>query len=167
MEQKNEIVASAYKELCKRVYAYIHCRINDEEEATDIMQDVFLRLLDCDVVCADTVRSLVFTIANNLVIDHIRRHYKRQEVYSYIYDMRESRSAVRPDEEMAVRDIEHLERSLMKRLSPATARVYEMTRIKGMTIDEIADELSLSKRTVECHQFKSRKFVREQMRMAL
>lgn len=167
MEQRNEIIANAYKEFGGRIYAYIHCRISDEEEAADIMQDVFMRMLDCDVVCADTVRSLVFTIANNLVIDHIRRHYKRQEVYSYVYDMNTRRSVSRPDEEMAVRDIEDLERVLIGRLSPATARVYEMSRIKGMTIDEIAEELSLSKRTVECHQFKSRKFVREQMRLAL
>ncbi len=167
MEQKNEIIANTYKEYSQRVYAYIHCRINNDDEATDIMQDVFVRLLDCDVVCADTVRSLIFTIANNLVIDHIRRHYKRQEVYSYIYDMNTRKSASRPDDDMAVRDIEALERSFISRLSPATARVYEMSRIQDMTIDEIADELSLSKRTVECHQFKSRKYVREQMRLAL
>ena len=81
--------------------------------------------------------------------------------------MNTRKGASRPDDDMAVRDIEALERSFISRLSPATARVYEMSRIQDMTIDEIADELSLSKRTVECHQFKSRKYVREQMRLAL
>ncbi|MBO5631100.1 MAG: hypothetical protein J5965_18690, partial [Aeriscardovia sp.] len=84
MDTKNQMIAKAYQDYSQRIYTYIRCRINDAEEAADIMQDTFMRLLDCEVVCEETVRSLVFTIANNLVIDHIRRHYKRQEVYSYI-----------------------------------------------------------------------------------
>lgn len=167
MDTKNQMIAKAYQDYSQRIYTYIRCRINDAEEAADIMQDTFLRLLDCEVVCEETVRSLVFTIANNLVIDHIRRHYKRQEVYSYIYDMNTRKSVERPDDHIAVRDIEEAEHNLVMLLSPATARVYEMTRKQEMTIDEIATELSLSRRTVECHQFKSRKFVREHLRMAL
>lgn len=167
METKNQIIAQAFQDYSQRIQAYIRCRINDAEEAADIMQDVFVRLLDYDIVCQKTVRSLVFTIANNLVIDHIRRHYKRQEVYSYIYDMNTRNTGERPDDHLAVRDIEEAEQSLMMRLSPATARVYEMTRRQEMTIDEIAATLSLSKRTVECHQFKARKFVREQLRMVM
>ena len=81
--------------------------------------------------------------------------------------MNARKSVERPDDHIAVRDIEEAEHNLVMRLSPATARVYEMTRIQEMTIDEIATELSLSRRTVECHQFKSRKFVREHLRMAL
>lgn len=167
MDTKNQMIAKAYQDYSQRIYTYIRCRINDTEEAADIMQDTFLRLLDCEVVCEETVRSLVFTIANNLVIDHIRRHYKRQEVYSYIYDMTMRKSVERPDDHIAVRDIEEAEHNLVMLLSPATARVYEMTRKQEMTIDEIATELSLSRRTVECHQFKSRKFVREHLSMAL
>jgi len=167
MDTKNQIIAKAYEKYNQRVISYVHCRIKDSEEAFDIMQDVFVRVLDFDIVCEETVKSLIFTIANSIVIDHIRRHYKRQEVYSYIYDKSSCVRVERPDDFMAAKDIEDVENALIKRLSPATARVYEMTRMKEMTIEEIATELSLSKRTVECHQFKSRKFIREQMRMVM
>lgn len=167
MEHKNEIIEQAYLRLRNRIFAYVYKRINDKEEAADIVQDVFVRLLTCDVVCEETIRSLVFFIANNLVIDHLRHHYRREEAYSYIYDVNTKAIALRPGQEMAVRDIEALERSFVKRLSPATARVYEMTRTREMSIEEIAGELSLSKRTVECHQFVGRKYVRERMRKVL
>lgn len=167
MTHTNDIIAQAYRDYSRPVYAYIRRRINNNEEAEDIVQDVFERLLDYDMVCAETVRSLVYTIASNLVIDHIRRHYKRQEVQAVAFEMATRKSVVRPDQALEARDLSELEHTLVARLSPATARVYEMTRFAELSITEIADQLSLSKRTVECHQFKSRKYVREQLRMAL
>ena len=167
MGTNNQIIAKAYEEYSQCILAYIRCRINDDEEAADIMQDVYVRLLELDIVSADTVRSLIFTVANNLVIDHIRRYYKRQEVYSYVYDMNARAKAARPDDTMAVFDILRLEKEYVNHLTPATAKVYRMTREQEMSIDEIASELSLSKRTVECHQFRARKHVRERLRMAL
>lgn len=167
MESNNAIIAKAYKDYSRRVCAYIRRRIKDADEAQDIMQDVFLRLLDCQIICEATIQNLIFTIANNLVIDRLRRHYKGQEVQSVAYDMAIQKSVVRPDQELDAKDIAQMELNLVAQLSPATARVYEMTRFQELSIDEIAQSLSLSRRTVECHQFKSRKFVREQLRMAL
>lgn len=167
MEKTNDIIAKAYQAYSARVYAYIRHRINNDEESEDILQDTFLRLLDYDMVCEATVRSLIFTVANNLVVDHIRRHYKRQEVQAVAFEMATQKTVARPDQTVEAKDLADVERQLVARLSPATARVYEMTRFQELSIGEIADELSLSRRTVECHQFKSRKFVREQMRIAL
>lgn len=167
MERNNDIIAQAYKDYSRRIYAYIRRRINSDAEAEDIMQDTFVRLLDYDMVCEETIRSLIFTIANNIVIDHIRHHYKRQEVQAVAFEMATSKTVVRPDQSLAAKDIARLEQKLVAKLSPATAHVYEMTRFQELSITEIAEELSLSKRTVECHQFRSRKFVREQLRHAL
>lgn len=167
MEKKNDIIAKAYKEYSRRVLAYIRHRINSDEEAEDIMQDAFLRLIDYDMIREDTVRNLIFIIANNLVVDHLRRHYKRLEVHETALLMEQQKTVIRPDEDLQAHDIEELEMRIVAQMSPATARVYEMTRYQELTIAEIADELSLSKRTVECHQFRSRKYVREQLRMVL
>ncbi|MDO5447616.1 MAG: sigma factor-like helix-turn-helix DNA-binding protein [Prevotellaceae bacterium] len=52
----------------------------------------------------------------------------------------------------------------MERLAPATRRVYALTRDDAMTIEDIANTLSISRRTVECHQFRARKYVREEFR---
>lgn len=167
MEQNNAIIAQAYKDYSRRVCAYIRRRIKNYDEAQDIMQDVFLRLLDCQVICQATVQNLIFTIANNLVIDRLRRLYKGQQVQADTYYTDSLKTVVRPDQELDAKDLAQMELSLVARLSPATARVYQMTRFQELSIDEIAESLSLSRRTVECHQFKSRKFVREQLRMAL
>lgn len=128
------------------------------------MQDAFVRLLGYDVITEETVKSLCYTIVNNIVIDRIRRHYKRQDVLSYMYDKEVSTPVLTPEQVATFNDLASRERCLMAELSPATRRVYEMTRIDELDISEIAEKLSLSTRTVECHQFKARKAIREQMR---
>lgn len=167
METTYDIIAQAYQQYGARLLGYIRRRINTREEAEDILQDTFVRLLDYDVVCEDTVKSLAFTIANNIIIDRLRRHYKRQEVQAVAFELATQKSVTRPDQELAAKDLARMEHTLVARMTPATARVYQMTRFQELKIEEIATELSLSRRTVECHQLKSRKFVRQQLRMVL
>ncbi|MCQ2128019.1 MAG: sigma-70 family RNA polymerase sigma factor [Bacteroidaceae bacterium] len=164
MQARHFLITEAFNVYSSALHHYICNRINDKEEASDILQDTFVRLLDCDVICKESLKSLLFTIANNLVIDHIRRHYKRQEIYSYMYDAMKEKHALTPEQVACAKDIAEKEHQAMFRLSPAAMRVYKMTREEGMTIDEIAAELGISRRTVECHQLRGRKIVRESLR---
>lgn len=72
--------------------------------------------------------------------------------------------SITPENEAIFHDLAEKERSIMLNMSPATARVYEMSQIKCMTIEEIAQTLHISRRTVESHQFKGRKIVRDIIR---
>lgn len=158
------IIEEAFERYRSSLVAYSFSRIRNMQEAEDIVQDAFVRLMGYDVITRETVKSLCYTIVNNIVIDHIRRHYKRNEISSYIYDMEASAPVLTPEQVAAFHDLAEQERCLMAHLSPSTRRVYEMTRQGGLSINEIAEQLGLSTRTVECHQFKARKAIREEMR---
>lgn len=164
MTTNESIIAKAFQEHRTSLLMYVSRRINNMEESADIVQDVFLRILSCDLLTEESIKSLCYTIANNLVIDHIRRHYKRQEVYAYAYETMEKRQELTPEQIATFHDLAEKERCAIMDLSPATARVYEMTRMEGKSIEEIAEELNISRRTVECHQFKARKMVRMAIR---
>ena len=82
-----QLIADSYTSYHRSVYLYICYRINNKEEAEDIAQDVFLRLMDYkQMLRPDTVKFFIYTISRNLVNDYLRRHYKKQEITSYIYD---------------------------------------------------------------------------------
>ena len=70
-----------YKEYIKN---YIAIRICHPHEAEDLAQDVFVRLWEHRAfVNKDTVWSLLFTIARNIVTDKIRRYYKQEDFVAY------------------------------------------------------------------------------------
>ena len=165
METSNSvIIGEAYKKYLFALRTYVNIRIKDHEDAEDIVQDVFVRLLGFDVISEETIKSLCYTIASNLVVDYIRRHYKREEIYSYLCDSRENDYVLTPEQIAVFHDLAAKERCLMYSLSPATQRVYQMGRMEGRSIDEISDELNISRRTVESHQFRARKIIREGFR---
>ena len=167
MKTSKTIIGEAFVQYAKALVNYVALRINDRDDAEDLVQDVFLRLLGCDVIAEATVKNLCYTIANNMVIDYIRRHYKREDVYSYYYEQLEQAHVVTPEQETSYHDLQDMESRIIMKLAPATARVYELSQHEGLSIQEISDQLGISRRTVECHQYQSRKFVREEIRKVI
>ena len=76
----DNIITRSYEEYYQVILTYITYRITHRYEAEDLTQDVFVRLLDYkQMLRPDTVKYFLFTIARNIVIDYIRRYYKKQE----------------------------------------------------------------------------------------
>lgn len=167
MKSNYPIIAKAFLEHYDALCHYVDKRINDIEIASDIVQDVFLRLLKYEEITEQTVKSLCYTIAGNLIIDHVRRNYKRCEVYSQLFVESDAPYVLTPEQITTFHDLAEKEQCLMTRLTPRTAQVYKMTRMDELSIDEIARQLSLSRRTVACHQFNGRKIIREEIRKVI
>lgn len=55
----------------------------------------------------------------------------------------------------------------MKLLPLQRRRIYNMSRFEDKTIEEISEELNLSRRTVENHLFISRKEMRSYMKQCI
>ena len=138
MEKNNAIIEDAYKEYKAMLLFYVSNLINDADEAPDIVQNIFVRLMSYDIITSDTIKSLCFKIAKNLVIDYVRRNNKRQRIYADVQVSELKNKSITPENEAIFHDLAEKELSIMLNMSPATARVYEMSQIKCMTIDEIA-----------------------------
>ena len=82
MEKNKAIIEDAYKEYKAMLLFYVSNLINDADEAPDIVQNIFVRLMSYDIITSDTIKSLCFKIAKNLVIDYVRRNNKRQRIYA-------------------------------------------------------------------------------------
>ena len=82
----DNIITRSYEEYHQVILNYITYRIAHRYEAEDLTQDVFVRLMDYkQMLRPDTVKYFLFTIARNIVIDYIRRYYKKQEIDGYLY----------------------------------------------------------------------------------
>ena len=83
----DQIIIDAYNAYQSSLINYISVRVGDKELAKDLSQDVFLRLVSYkSMIRKDTVRSMIYTISYNLIIDYISRYYKKQDIISsYIY----------------------------------------------------------------------------------
>lgn len=79
-----QLITDSYQNYHRSVYLYILYKIRKDEDAKDLSQDVFLRLMDYrQMLRPETVKYFIFSICRNLVTDYLRRHYKMQEITSY------------------------------------------------------------------------------------
>ena len=83
----DDFFSECYLKYREHIKNYIALRICRPYEAEDLAQDVFVRLWEYKTfVKPDTVWSLLFTIARNIVTDQIRRYYKQEDFVAYIYN---------------------------------------------------------------------------------
>lgn len=157
----DQLIIRAYEEYHSVILSYITYRIIHRYEAEDLAQDVFIRLMDYkQMLRPDTVKYFLFTIARNIVIDYLRRYYKKQEIDSYLYDM--IATATNETEEQIIgNDLTSIERRRLSAMPEQRRLVYSLNRYEGKTSPEIATELNLSCRTVENHLFIGRREMRD------
>ena len=162
-----QLIADSYTSSHRSVYLYICYRINNKEEAEDIAQDVFLRLMDYkQMLRPDTVKFFIYTISRNLVNDYLRRHYKKQEVNSYLYEHTVTYTN-ETESQVITNDLLACEKQKLFTLPLRRRKIYVMSRFEGKSASEISANLQLSPRTIENHLFISRKEIREYMKQCI
>ncbi len=163
----DRLITEYYEEYRQSVFFYICRRIENRSDAEDLTQDAFLRLLEYRMMIRrDTLKYFIFTIVRNLLNDYLRRYYKRQEIDRYLYDTLPV-TTVEPESRMVADELRRLESRRVSALPEQRRKVYIMSRFQDKSAEDIAEELKLSRRTVENHLFISRREVREFIRRCI
>ena len=163
LEQKKAYFELLYKELQPKLYAYSRKFIDEPETARDIVHDAFAKLWeDIDIQEIHTsVSAYMRKTVHNLCLQHIRsqRIHQRFENHAALSLKEAELNFHSPDEgvytSIFLRDMEDIVNKCIESLPPQSRRIFEMSRIKGMSHAEIADELKISVRTVENHIYRA------------
>lgn len=165
---KSDLIENSYKEFRQSLYIYICKAVENDDEAEDMVQDVFLKLIEYnDMLRHDTVKYFIFTIAKNLILDYHRRrsivnNYNSHNSYLYSECTLEDTSS-----HTVVNDILRMERKFVSKLPRQRKKIYELVRYEDKTVSDISSEMSLSIKTVENHLLLGRKYVRECLRKCI
>ena len=157
---QQQMIADFYKEYQEKLVNFAVARLGNWQEAEDLVQDVFVKLMTYDgIINETTLRSFIFTITNHEIMNILRHRACRHKVEeSVMYEQELQCSAV--ERVVEYHDTLRLINRCVEQLTPSCAKVYRMTLFDGKCAGEIAKELNVSKRTVESQLLTSRKKVR-------
>ncbi|MBO6188229.1 MAG: sigma-70 family RNA polymerase sigma factor [Prevotella sp.] len=162
---RREIITLYYMQHRDETVGFVAMRIHDADQAQDMVQDIFLRLLSgTQLISSQTLPSLVCTMARHAVSDYYRRRRVCEEYEHYISlhtDSTEAESVVN-----ARLLVERMERSLA-RLPEACREVYRLHIYDGLQVSSIAEQLHLPYKQVENRLGQARKHVRRQLRLCV
>lgn len=167
-DQQRTLISRFYETHRNELVGYTKARLGNIEESEDAVQDAFIRMLRyTDMICESTIKSFAFRITQNIINDRLRHKQVRQVADQEM--MLTERALQHCDAERIVREHE-LNIMLYKgisQLSPACRKVYTMSLLEELSANEIAEQLGLSKRTIETQLLTSRKQIRHYMAMRM
>ena len=140
---------SLYK---NQVFYYCVRYVENKEIAEDLTQDVFLAVWNKrEVINADiSFSAFLYTITRNLIYDTFRALNTRSRIYRILLE-----HAVDYTEEvernLEEKNIRELLQKALKSLTERQKEVFILSREKGLSHKEIAQELGISVYTVQDH----------------
>ena len=161
MNNQQLIISNYYAQHRGEIVDFIAVRLTDADEAEDMVQDLFLRLLrGHQLITPVTLPCLVYTMARHSIADYYRRRRVREEFEHYLIKNTDSIGEI--ESIISARMLmERMERTLA-RLPEACGRIYRLHIYDGLKVSDIAQQLALPYKQVENRLGQARKAVRQQ-----
>lgn len=139
-----------YKKYSRRIYKFGFSILKSQEEAENLIQDVYLNLWENrhKVAQDSSVKSYLFTIAYNSSISIIRKKARESQFIEYLKTLQE----VNEDPVNVALEYSELTNKLdeiIKTLPRRQREVYLMHRVEGLKYNEITERLNISVNTIE------------------
>ncbi len=145
----------------KRVFGVAFKMLKCETEAEEIVQDVFLSiwLAKSRLSLIKDPDAYLFTITYNTVYSHLKKA-SRNKVQLTAIVHRISQIQNTTDETIAANETGKLINAAVQQLPPQQRVVYDLSKLEGLSYDEIAGHLQLSRNTVRNHLAEAMKAIR-------
>ena len=153
-----------FKEYFRPLTVFAKQYVKVQEVAEDIVQDLFLYLYEKEDSGEHDNRDGHYLF--RLVRYRCLNHLEFQNIRNRKHPELQSHSASNPHDPLETLErieLEHKYLQSLENLSPKCREVFEMSRLEGKKNQEIANELKLSKRTVETHISQALKILRKKL----
>ena len=149
-----------YKTHASKLLAFVKQRLGDEKDVEEIVQDTFLASLDAlrDFTFKCSLSTFLCSIAKRKVVDFYRRKKLKRVLFSQFPQIESLLSLLTTPEDKLDEKllVEKIERTFSK-LPSRYKQILKLKYVDGLTVDEVARELSMSFKGIESSLFRARK----------
>lgn len=165
LEQNDKVVFDYvfnyyYSSLCAFSMQYIDNRNSVE----DLVQDFFVYLWveSPRLKIKSSLKSYLFTAIKNRCLDY-QRHHKIIEKYRTYLLFSSDKEDDSTEQFFAESELRQAIQTSLTKLPPRCREIFKLSRLNGLSNQEIAEKLDLSKRTVELQISNSLKILRKEL----
>ena len=153
-----------YRQYSKKIYLFAKGMVKDEDQAKDLVQEVFVNLWDKreSVDLNLNFENYLFTISYN----SIRKFFRKRAMKIKVMDQLQKNSPgiiESADSSFIYNELLELANKTIENLPPRRKTVYKLRKQEGMRIKEIARKLDISTRTAENHLARALKYLKEEL----
>lgn len=141
-----------YRAFYGKVFTFVLSLVRSKANAQDITQNIFMKLWKNrkNLEHIKSMDDYLFILSKNACMDYFRKASRKKEISTDVFDeFLLSRIVSSPEKQIdALSDIEEL-RHVIDSLPSKRRDIFIMSRFDGLSNDEIASILGVSKKTVE------------------
>ena len=139
----NKLFVRYYSRLC----CYVYCLLGEKEDAEDVVQDLFFTLWNNrkKIAIGENVSGYLYKMARNLALNHIRT----QTNYKTVLENREDQLSYYEENPLETEEFRMALYNCINLLPGRCKEVLLLHRVKGLKQREIADQLSISVKTIK------------------
>jgi RNA polymerase sigma-70 factor (ECF subfamily) len=156
----SEAFGLIYDSFAQRIFKFIRLKIQNRQEAEDVLQDVFVKAyrgLGSLKIKDLNFNAWLYKIASNTINDHFRKVYRTPDILAIDenFDLADNKPSLQKQLEVKS-DMEGLQLTLNK-LPPLYKQVLELRYLQEFSLAEIAKILNKSNLSVRLLQYRALK----------
>jgi len=158
------VIDDIYAQYHKKIFRFSLSYLKNEEDAYDLVQDVFIKLWENRFSLKKDTNfdAFLFTIAKNSVISLFRKRITEQKYLDYL-NVAATSNTQGTEEQTNYTFLKDRYDQLIDKLPPKRQAIFKLSREKGFSNKEIADIQGISEKTVEDHLSKSFLFFKQHL----
>ena len=137
-------------------------RLRNRQQAEDLAHDTFVRVLESTSTDITQPRAYLHQTARNIAVDAYRREDRRDAIALEDFNQRSPHSGDPEHAMHAIQLAQSIERALAE-LPLNCRKIFIWQKIEGLTQQEIAERLGLSKNMVEKYMIRTLRHLRDRL----
>jgi RNA polymerase sigma-70 factor (ECF subfamily) len=158
----------AFSELFNRYWSTAHriaySKVRSLETTQEIVQELFITLWDKrETLMVQNMPAFIATCIKNKAIKYIESQIVKEKYWTYYKNYIPQTESV-TESELDYNELKEAIEAEVERLPAKSKKVFQLNRLQGRSVSEIASMLNLSEKAIEYHLTRSLKHLRLHLR---
>lgn len=162
-EGDDEAFSAIYKLYWEKVYNFSRLYLASSEDVAEIVQEVFIKLWETRHLIDEeqSFEGFLFIITRNQIFNYSRKRLN----YSFLKMtvMQSIEKSYEEEDQLEIADLKKHLSVLISQLPERQQEIFRLSRERHMTYKQIAEQLSISEKTVEYHMTAALKYLRKNL----